>query len=138
MSNNPLENRIFAAQHFSDYKHQYKKVKISIQHLPFNKTLEGCYAPVYSCILKIPQVGGSDHKQLHHKCTSHYSPYVISLFFLFLKAVVVQSPNRSWISLSFQLTEPKVLVYLCVKMNVIPSVHSWYLGWSLRMSRLHL
>lgn len=57
MFNNPLEDRILAAQSFSDNKQQFKKVKISTQHLPFNKTLGGCCAPLNSC-MKRPQVWG--------------------------------------------------------------------------------
>lgn len=73
---------MFAAQRFSDYKHQYKKVKISIQHLPFNKTLEGCYAPMYSCILKTPQVGN----QIINNCSINalvISHPMLSVYFSF-------------------------------------------------------
>lgn len=35
--NNALGNHILAAQSFSDNKQQFQKLKISIQHLPFNE-----------------------------------------------------------------------------------------------------
>jgi len=54
-----------------------------------------------------------------------------SFIFPSLKAVVIQSSNMSWISLSFQLTESKVLAFLCVKMDAIfylflvPGMEPW-------------